>query len=98
MKRIRGTLKPMCFAQRDSSHVVCWYSVRARSICCTYSGMIPDGEWNRKILLTGIGVGVTVAVKRLWLGLYLGRKTYSKFSRSAIYLLTGQNEMALKFD
>lgn len=44
------------------------------------SGGIPSSDWNRRILLVAICVGAAVSLKRLWLGLYLGRKTYTNYA------------------
>jgi hypothetical protein len=44
------------------------------------SGEIPASDWNRRILLVAICVGAVVSLKRLWLGLYLGRKTYTNYA------------------
>ena len=48
-----------------------------------YSVFVPRGEityslWYTRILSVAVSVGLTVGVKRLWLGFYLGRKTYGK--------------------
>jgi hypothetical protein len=42
------------------------------------SGNVLTSEWNRRILAIGVSVGLVVAVKRFWLGLYLGRQTFCK--------------------
>jgi hypothetical protein len=42
------------------------------------SGNILASEWNRRILAIGVSVGLVVAVKRFWLGLYLGKQTFRK--------------------
>jgi hypothetical protein len=34
--------------------------------------------WNTRVLLVAVSVGLVTAVKRLWLGLWLGRKTYGE--------------------
>jgi hypothetical protein len=42
------------------------------------SGNILTSEWNRRILAISVSVGLVVAVKRFWLGLYLGKQTFCK--------------------
>ena len=55
------------------------------------SGDITSDGWYTRILAVSICLGFVVALKRLWLGLFLGRKTYSKSTllkpRSHIKLL-----------
>ena len=43
------------------------------------SGNIIKSEWNRRILSIGVSVGLVVAIKRFWLGLYLGKQIFCKF-------------------
>jgi len=45
-----------------------------------YSGGVPDNDWYRRVLIIAIIWGCAVAVKRLWLGLHLGRKTYTNYA------------------
>jgi hypothetical protein len=42
------------------------------------SGGVTDNEWYLRIVSISVCLGVVVAVKRLWLGLFLGKKTYGK--------------------
>ena len=42
-------------------------------------GHIVDSEWNRTVLLIAFFVPIAVAVKRLSVGLFLGRQAFSKF-------------------
>jgi hypothetical protein len=44
------------------------------------SGEIVDSDWNHRIVAIAIGLGIGVSVKRFWLGLTLGRATYSTSS------------------
>lgn len=44
------------------------------------AGTITESSMNFSILGSAIFYGVAVAIKRLWLGLYLGRRTYSECS------------------
>jgi hypothetical protein len=49
------------------------------------SGEVVNNEWNRRILINAIIVGFSVAVKRLVVGLLLGRQTFGK-GRAKKYL------------
>lgn len=46
------------------------------------SGNIVDSDWNRRVLLIGVCVSIAVAIKRFIVGLFLGRQTFRKCSRS----------------
>ena len=50
-------------------------------------GTIVISSWNSRILAVAICVGVVVAIKRFWMGLYLGRKTFSVFSEQLATLM-----------
>jgi hypothetical protein len=41
-------------------------------------GNVVDSEWNHRLLAIAVSVSAVVSVKRFWLGLYLGRQTFSK--------------------
>lgn len=43
-------------------------------------GSVTSNPWNTRILVIAICVGITVAMKRLWLGLFLGKKTYVNYA------------------
>mmetsp|Transcript_57467 Transcript_57467/g.140251 ORF Transcript_57467/g.140251 Transcript_57467/m.140251 type:complete len:1224 (-) Transcript_57467:76-3747(-) len=43
------------------------------------AGHVVDSDWNRKILLIGVAVSLTTALKRFVVGLYLGRQTFHHF-------------------
>lgn len=45
------------------------------------SGEVVSNPWNRSILSVAIGLSAVTAVKRFVIGLYLGRKTFSKLRR-----------------
>ena len=45
-----------------------------------HSGSIVQSEWNYRILVAALVVGVAVAIKRVLLGLYLARQTLCKLS------------------
>ena len=45
------------------------------------SGHVVDSDWYFRVLIIGISVSVVVAIKRLILGLFLGRQTYGTFNR-----------------
>ena len=45
-----------------------------------HSGGVQDNEWYYSALIVAISWGGAVALKRLWLGLYLGRKTYTNYA------------------
>jgi hypothetical protein len=57
------------------------------------SGNVLTSEWNRRILAICVSVGLVVAVKRFWLGLYLGRQTFCK-----IRLLGTSCQLSFKTD
>jgi hypothetical protein len=42
------------------------------------SGKVVDSEWNHRILAIAASVGAVVAVKRFWMGQFLGRQTFCK--------------------
>jgi hypothetical protein len=42
------------------------------------SGDVVNSEWNFRILAIVAVVSAVVSVKRMWLGLYLGRQTFGK--------------------
>ena len=44
------------------------------------SGSITSNEWYTRALLVAVSVSAVVAVKRLWLGLYLGKKTFANYA------------------
>ena len=48
------------------------------------SGDIPNGDWNRTLLWNAIFVGFAVALKRFFVGLYLGQRTYGMFERHQV--------------
>lgn len=43
------------------------------------SGSVTFNEWNRTILTIAMVLSMLVAIKLLWLGLFLGRKTYGEY-------------------
>jgi hypothetical protein len=43
------------------------------------SGNITYSEMNYRINGTAVGVGFIIALKRLWWGLYLGKRSYCKY-------------------
>ena len=43
-------------------------------------GKVTSSTWNSRILAIAVCVGVTVAMKRLWMGLFLGKKTYVNYA------------------
>ena len=43
-------------------------------------GNVTSDPWNSRVLTIAVCVGVTVAMKRLWLGLFLGKKTYVNYA------------------
>ncbi len=43
-------------------------------------GKVTSDPWNTRVLTIAICVGITVAMKRLWLGLFLGKKTYVNYA------------------
>lgn len=45
-----------------------------------YSGNVPDSTWFRSIQIVALVWGAVVTLKRFWLGLYLGKKTYSNYA------------------
>lgn len=46
--------------------------------CFSYSGSVTSNIWNTRLLLIAVTVGIVVSIKRLWLGLFLGKKTFGK--------------------
>jgi hypothetical protein len=45
------------------------------------SGGIPSSSMNYRILGSALAVGIVVSIKRVWLGLYLGRRSFGKCHR-----------------
>jgi hypothetical protein len=43
-------------------------------------GAVTSNEWNSRILAIAVSVGVIVSFKRLWLGLFLGKKTFVQYA------------------
>lgn len=43
-----------------------------------FSGQLVTSEWNHRVLAIALSLGILASIKRLWLGLLLGRKTYCK--------------------
>jgi hypothetical protein len=43
-------------------------------------GNVVDSEWNHRLLAIAVSVSAVVSVKRFWLGLYLGRQTFTRYS------------------
>ena len=57
--------------------------VGSRNACCItaeHSGGVADNSWYLSGLIVAICWGGAAALKRLWLGLYLGRKTYRNYA------------------
>lgn len=42
------------------------------------AGEVVDSEWYHRVVAIAVSLGIIVAVKRFWLGLYLGRQTFCK--------------------
>ncbi|GAX27063.1 hypothetical protein FisN_9Lh385 [Fistulifera solaris] len=51
------------------------------------SGGIPGEDWYRRLLIMGIGVGLAISVKRVWVGFMLGRKIYRNYSEDLAKLM-----------
>jgi hypothetical protein len=51
------------------------------------SGGIPGESWYRRLLIMGIGVGMAISVKRVWVGFMLGRKIYRNYSEDLAKLM-----------
>jgi hypothetical protein len=49
------------------------------------SGGITSNEWNTRILIIALCVGLVASVKRLWMGFLLGKKAFGK--KNAIQIL-----------
>ena len=64
-------------AQRGTSAVDSRVAFR---FTAEHSGGVPDNDWYGKVLIVAICWGGAVSLKRLWLGLYLGRKTYTNYA------------------
>jgi Mechanosensitive ion channel len=43
-------------------------------------GSVTSNVWNRRILAIAVSMGIAVSLKRLWLGLFLGKKTFSHYA------------------
>eukprot|EP00934_Nitzschia_sp_Nitz4_P008246 Nitzschia sp. Nitz4//scaffold44_size153857//151542//153963//NITZ4_002752-RA/size153857-snap-gene-0.221-mRNA-1//-1//CDS//3329552250//8236//frame0 len=43
-------------------------------------GSLVDSEWNRRVLALASTVPVAVAIKRFWMGIFLGKQTYYQYS------------------
>jgi Mechanosensitive ion channel len=43
-------------------------------------GKVTSNEWNSRVLAIAVSVGVIVSIKRLWLGLFLGKKTFVHYA------------------
>jgi hypothetical protein len=55
------------------------YSISADSLTSSFcSGGITSNEWNTRILIIALCVGLVAAVKRLWMGFILGKKAFGK--------------------
>lgn len=44
------------------------------------SGLVTDSIWNTRALTIAVTVSAVVAIKRLWLGLYLGKKLFANYA------------------
>ena len=53
-----------------------------------HSGNVTYSLWNSRILSIALGLGIVASIKRLWLGLWFGKKTYGKWLAAWI----GHNE------
>jgi len=45
------------------------------------AGGVTSGEFYMKVLATAVGVGVVFAFKRFWVGMFLGRQTFSRYAQ-----------------
>jgi hypothetical protein len=78
MKPIQGKSRAYVFALgfvEDPNH-----SCLNAYCVCTYlrRGTVTSDVWNTRVLSIAVSVGIVVSIKRLWLGLYLGKKTFGK--------------------
>jgi hypothetical protein len=44
------------------------------------SGSLTSNIWNQRALVIAVCVSIVAAIKRLWLGLYLGRQTFVNYA------------------
>lgn len=51
------------------------------------SGDIPGESWYRRLLIMGIVVGLAISIKRVWVGLMLGKKIYRNYSEDLAKLM-----------
>jgi hypothetical protein len=62
-----------------ANHWLFWQDLIAMSNENNPSGGITSSSMNFRILGTALAVGIVVSIKRVWVGLYLGRRTFGKF-------------------
>jgi hypothetical protein len=48
---------------------------------------VVDSEWNHRILAIAASIGAVVAIKRFWMGQFLGRQTFCKYEAGTFMYL-----------
>jgi hypothetical protein len=66
------------------------YSIAADSLTSPFcSGGITSNDWNTRILIIALCVGLVASVKRLWMGFLLGKKAFGKKMPCSFYSFLG---------
>ena len=71
-----------------ANHWLFWQDLIAMCNKNNPSGGIPSSSMNYRILGSVLSVGILVSIKRVWVGLYLGRRSFGKCHQSYFVFFT----------